>query len=165
VDGVTPSDVLAIALEEQDRAWSIVARLGPCPIRVSRSTTELGSIHVDRRSGKVVEIRISRHLADEGQVRETARHELAHQVAWERYADLGHGAFWQTMANYLGCEPVACSEGGLDPDVIIERLRYEISCAACGWTTRRQRRSKLVDKPWRFGCAHCGGVLSVATLG
>jgi predicted SprT family Zn-dependent metalloprotease len=156
-----PAEVLAIAFEEQARARAIVAGLGECSIRVSRSTTELGSILVDRHGGPV-EIRVSRHLRDEDQVRETARHELAHQAAWERYRDLGHGALWQTLAAYLGCEPVPCSVEGIDPEVMRKRQRYIVTCAVCGWGVTRQKRSKLIDKPWRFSCAHCGGKLTVA---
>ena len=156
--------MLTIATEEQIRARSIVAKLGPCPIMITRTTTELGSIIVDRRTSKVVEIRISRHIVDDEQVRETTRHELAHQAAWERYRDLGHGALWQTMALYLGCSLEPCSDHALDPEIIRKRQRYEVSCASCGWATRRQRRSKLVDRPWRFGCGNCGGALQVALL-
>lgn len=160
--GVKPTEILALALQEQVRARAIVAGLRHCPIRLSRATTELGSFSVDRRGGDY-EIRISRHLRDVAQVRETARHEFAHQAAWERYHDLGHGALWQTLATYLGCEPVPCSNG-IDPEVLQRRRRYAITCARCGWETTRQRRSKLVDKPWRFACAHCGGRLLVAEL-
>lgn len=153
-----PSDIHAIAIEEQKRARAIVAGLRHCQIVLSRATTELGSFSVERASG-AIQIRISRHIDDEAQVRETIRHEFAHQAAWERYRDLSHGPLWQTMASYLGCEPTPCSQYDIP-----KRHRYEISCASCGWTTRRQKRSKLVDAPWRFACAHCGGGLSVAAL-
>jgi predicted SprT family Zn-dependent metalloprotease len=156
-----PSTIHAIVADEQARARAIVAGLGHCTIRLSRATTELGAFTVDRRT-RAIEIRISRHLRDEAQVRETARHELAHQAAWERYRDLSHGGLWQTMASYLGCEPVPCSQDGFDPDVMRRRQRYEISCLRCGARTLRQRRSKLVAMPWRFQCAQCGGKLEVA---
>jgi predicted SprT family Zn-dependent metalloprotease len=154
-------DILAIAHEEQARARAIVAKLGPCPIVLSRATTVLGSFNVDPHSGEM-EIRLSKHLPDEAQIRETMRHELAHQAAWERYREIGHGGYWKTMANYLGCEPVACTRGALD--VAVQREKYEIACLTCGWATRRQRRSKLIDRPWRFACARCGGKLVVTTL-
>jgi hypothetical protein len=155
---VLPSDVHAIALEERNRARAMVAGLGLCPIVLSRATTELGAFTVERGSG-AIQIRISRRIDDEAQVRETMRHELAHQAAWERYRDLGHGAFWQTMATYLGCEPVPCSTYDIPKTV-----RYEVSCLACGWTTKRQKRSKLIEKPWRYACGHCGGKLAVSDL-
>lgn len=155
---MTPSEIHAIAIEEQKRARSIVAGLRHCQIVLSRTTTELGSFSVERATG-AIQIRVSRHIDDEAQIRETIRHEFAHQAAWERYRDLTHGPFWQTMAAYLGCEPTPCSQYDIP-----KLHRYEISCASCGWTTRRQKRSKLVDKPWRFACARCGGALSVATL-
>ncbi len=132
--------------------------LSHCQIVLSRATTELGSFSVDRTTG-VTQIRISRRIDDEGQVRETIRHEFAHQAAWERYRDLSHGPLWQTMASYLGCEPVPCSRYDI-PKV----HRYEVTCSSCGWATHRQKRSKLVDKPWRFACAYCGGALSVAEI-
>ena len=152
------AQIHAIALEERTRAQAMVAGLRLCPIVLSRATTELGCFSVERASG-AMQIRVSRHIDDEAQVRETMRHELAHQAAWERYRDLGHGALWQTLASYLGCEPVPCSTYDIP-----KHLRYEITCASCGWATKRQRRSKLVDKPWRFACARCGGRLSVAHL-
>jgi predicted SprT family Zn-dependent metalloprotease len=156
-----PAEIHELIREEQGRARSIVAGLGRCPVRLSRATTELGAFTVDPRNGSM-EIRISRHLKDEEQVRETIRHEFAHQAAWERYRYLGHGALWQTLAVYLDCEPVSCSQGGIDPELIAKRQRYEITCTRCGVVTLRQRRSKLVAKPWRFVCAHCGGKLEVA---
>lgn len=155
---MNPSDIHTIAIEEQARARAIVAGLRHCQIVLSRATTELGSFSVDRVTG-ATQIRISRHIDDEDQVRETIRHEFAHQAAWERYRDLSHGPLWQTMASYLGCEPTPCSQYDIPKTV-----RYEITCAACGWTTKRQRRSNLVDKPWRYACAHCGGALHVANI-
>ena len=155
---MTPADIHAIAIEEQTRARAMLAGLRHCQIVLSRATTELGSFSVDRATG-VTQIRISRRIDDETQVRETMRHEFAHQAAWERYRDLSHGPLWQTMASYLGCEPVPCSRYDI-PKV----HRYEIRCSSCGWATHRQKRSKLVDKPWRFACAYCGGTLCVAAI-
>src|SRR5919205_571442 len=85
-----PADIHAIAIEEQARARAIVAGLKHCPIVLSRATTELGAFSVERSSG-ATQIRISRRIGDEAQIRETLRHELAHQAAWERYRDLSHG--------------------------------------------------------------------------
>jgi predicted SprT family Zn-dependent metalloprotease len=159
---VTPQDVLSLALDEQVRARAMVAGLASCPVVLSNATVTLGSFCVDQIDGSV-EIRISRYLDECAQVRETARHELAHQAVWERYGDLGHGAYWQTMAVYLGCEPVAC----VRPDDAGRRRpgdKYAVLCSACGWSTMRARRSKLVAKPWRFACAACGAALQVAVL-
>jgi predicted SprT family Zn-dependent metalloprotease len=163
--GAAPSgamDVLAVALAEQGRARAIIADLGPCRIVLSRMTTSFGVFSVEPESGDM-EIRISKHISTVEQVRETARHELAHQAAWERYADVGHGAYWQTFASYLGCEPIACARVPMFSDVAIV-ARYRVTCSACGWAVVRQRRSKLVAKPWRFGCARCGGKLVVASI-
>ena len=111
-----------------------------------------------------MEIRISRYIADEAQVRETARHELAHQAAWQRYEHLGHGPLWQTFALYLGCAPTSCGGRGLDEDVVRARLRYVVTCIECGLVTLRQKRSKLVRSPWRYACARCSGKLQVSEL-
>jgi predicted SprT family Zn-dependent metalloprotease len=158
-----PSEILEILAEEQSRARAIVAGLSHCPMRLSRATTEFGAFLVDRRNGSM-EIRISRHIDEEEILRETARHELAHQAAWERYRDLGHGPLWQTMASYLDCQPVACAQRQVNPELLARRQRYRILCAACGWETLRQRRSKLVLRPWRYACAHCKGALTVTEL-
>jgi predicted RNA-binding Zn-ribbon protein involved in translation (DUF1610 family) len=153
-------DVLQIAFEEQVRARSIVSGLGPCRIVLSRARTELGSFSVSH-DGRDMEIRISRHIPDAEQVRETARHELAHQAAWQRYHYVGHGALWQTFANYLGCEPKACSTVRLEGAI---RPKYVVVCNACGWSITRERRSKLVTRPWHFACPNCGGSLVVAAM-
>jgi predicted SprT family Zn-dependent metalloprotease len=160
---MSPADILELALQEQIRARAIVPDLGACPIVLSRARTELGSFLVDPHDG-TMEIRISRHIDDVGQIRETARHELAHQAAWERYLHVGHGALWKTFATYLGCEPVVCSRFVLDPVGVAARQRYSVACKRCGWTTTRERRSKLVTKPWRFACSRCGGSLRVTIL-
>ncbi len=160
MSNVTPADILAIALSEQVRARGILAGLGPCPINLSRATTLFGSFLVDQSDGSI-EIRISKHIIDASHVRETARHELAHQAAWERYSDMGHGALWQTMASYLGCRPVSCTEDALDPAAILGSQRYVITCKRCGWTISRQKRSKLVTRTSRYGCAKCRGPLRV----
>jgi predicted SprT family Zn-dependent metalloprotease len=158
-----PSEILAVLSQEQDRARSRIADLGHCSVRLSRATTEFGAFLVDRRSG-AMEIRISKHIADEAILRETARHELAHQASYERYGYLGHGALWQNLATYLGCQPVACTNYSVNDEVLAQRQRYEVRCDRCGWSTTRQRRSKLIARPWRFACARCSGALRVALL-
>jgi predicted SprT family Zn-dependent metalloprotease len=160
---VLATDVLGIALHEQVRARSIIAGLGPCPVVLSRATTLLGSFTVDTRTGRGA-IRISRYILDPEQVRDTARHELAHQAAYELHGHLGHGPLWQTWARYLGCLPVSCSQTGIDPDIADARQRYMITCRACGWTTTRQRRSRLVRQPRRYACGRCAGSLLVEPI-
>lgn len=159
-----PAEIMVILAQEQARARNIVAGLSACPVRLSRATTEFGAFLVDRRSG-AMEIRISRHIDEIDVLRETARHELAHQAAWERYAHLGHGPLWQTMASYLDCPPVACAPRQVNPELLATRQRYAVVCDRCGWSTLRQRRSKLVARPWRFACARCSGALRVSELG
>jgi hypothetical protein len=157
---VTHADILDIALGEQERARGIVAGLGPCPVSLSRARVTLGSFVVDRDTG-ATEIRISRHLSDPDQVRETARHELAHQAAWERYGHFGHGAFWQTFASYIGCAPVRCAQFAADREAV---AKYAVTCTCCNWATTRLKRSKLVRAPWRYACASCGSRLRVVAL-
>jgi len=153
-----PGDILAVTLEEQARALAIVAGLSKCPVLLSHARITLGAFVVDRHDGST-EVRISRHIDDVDQVRETARHEFAHQAAWERYGHFGHGPLWQTFASYLGCQPVRCAR--FDAQDRAE-VRYVVTCRRCGWTTTRMRRSTLVTKPWRYSCGDCGGMLDVA---
>lgn len=155
-----PPEILAIAAEEQQRANSILAGLGDCPIVLSKATTVLGTFSVDVRT-QVQQIRLSRYLRDEVQVRDTVRHEIAHQVAYERHAYLGHGQLWKMWAEYLGCIPVACSSVGVDPEAIAQRLRYVLKCRLCGWTIVRQRKSKLIRNRRRYACAMCRGPLDL----
>lgn len=158
---VRPADILALAREEQSRAREIIVGLPPCPIALSRATTLLGSFSVGAE-GPV--IRISRYLVDEEQVRDTARHELAHLAAHALNGHVGHGPHWQTWARYLGCVPLPCTPVGVDPEVVRRRERYVVMCRRCGWTTTRQRRSRLVRYPRFYACAHCRGPLTVDTL-
>ena len=155
-----PVQILDIARHEQVRARGIVAGLGTCPLVVSNARVTLGAFVVDRDTG-AAEIRISRYLGDEAQVRETARHELAHQAAWERYRDFGHGPLWQTFASYIGCEPVRCAQFPADREAA---ARYAVTCTRCSWATTRLKRSKLVRAPWRYICASCGSKLRVVAL-
>jgi predicted SprT family Zn-dependent metalloprotease len=157
---VTPADILDTALLEQIRARAIVAGLRPCPVVLSHAWVTLGAFVVDKHTG-ATEIRISRHLSEADQVRETARHELAHQAAWERYGHFGHGPLWQTFASYIGCEPVRCAQFDTDAQAA---ARYAITCTHCSWATTRLRRSKLVRTPWRYTCASCGSKLRVLAL-
>jgi hypothetical protein len=156
------ADILRLADSEQERACAIIAGLTPCPITLSRATTQLGSFTVDVRTGLVV-IRVSRYLRDEAQVRDTVRHELAHHAAHQLHRHVGHGPIWRMWARYLGCEPVSCSGPGIDPEVARRRERYAITCGLCGWTVMRQRRSRLVDHPRRYRCRRCSGPLEVYT--
>jgi len=158
-----PADMLAILHEEQARAKAMVAGLSHVSIRLSRATTEFGAFLVDKRT-RSMEIRISRHIDDAEIVRETARHEFAHQAAWERYGHLGHGPLWQTLAVFLGCAPVACATYPVNAGLLSERQRYAVTCDRCGWSTTRQRRSKLVARPWRYACARCSGALRVSLV-
>lgn len=157
---MTPEEILDAALREQTRARSIVAGLGPCPVVLSNAHITLGAFTVDKHDGSL-EIRISRHLDDAEQVRETARHELAHQAAWQRYGHFGHGPLWQTFASYLGCEPVRCAQFDVREEAV---ARYVIACTHCTWFTTRMRRSRLVRTPWRYACASCGSKLRVRVL-
>ena len=147
-------------LHEQTRARSIIAGLGSCPVILSSGRVTLGAFLVDRYDG-TSEIRISRHLRTEEHVRETARHELAHQAAWERYGHFGHGPYWQMFASYLGCEPVRCAQSEPEDDA---DARYAVMCTNCEWSTTRFRRSKLIRSPWRFSCSACGSKLRVLAL-
>jgi predicted SprT family Zn-dependent metalloprotease len=158
-----PDEILALALQEQERARGVVAGLGPCALTLSRATTRLGSFTVDLRTGQRA-IRISRYLTEADQVRDTARHELAHQAAYDFHSHLGHGPLWKTWAQYLDCAPVACSGDGVNPDVARARQRYALSCGRCGWTITRQRRSRLIEHSRRYACARCRGPLVLSEL-
>lgn len=157
------AEILAIAMQEQVRARAIVAGLGPCAISLSRATTLLGTYTVDVRTG-LGSIRISRHLVDPERVVDTARHELAHQAAYELHRHLGHGPLWQMWARYLGCAPVSCEGAGIDPDVAGRAQRYALTCARCGWRITRQKRSRLVRHPRRYACGRCRGPLDLDVL-
>src|SRR5688500_63852 len=152
------SDILAVALAEQERALSVVAGLSRAPVLLSRATTRLGSYTWDPVTGERV-IRVSRHLTSIELARDTARHELAHQAAHELHGHIGHGPPWQMWARYLGCEPKACSPGGIDPSAV--KARFAVVCRACGWFVTRQTRSKLVRQVRRYACGSCGGPLAV----
>jgi hypothetical protein len=85
--------------------------LGELPIRLSgRMRTRLGELAVDLRSGRPLEIAISRrHLArhDWAEVEHTMLHEMVHQWQAETCLRVDHGPAFRRKARELGVLPSA----------------------------------------------------------
>jgi len=87
------------------------AVLGEVPIRLSgRMRTRLGEVSVDLRTGRPIEIAISRrHLAEHpwSEVEHTMLHEMVHQ--WQAESGLGvdHGPTFRAKAREVGVLPAA----------------------------------------------------------
>lgn len=110
--------------------------------------------HARRRFGscryRAKVITLSKTLAflnDEGQVRDTILHEIAHVLAPED----GHGEKWKAMCLRVGAKPVRCYQ---DEEVVSpprREARYQMGCGRCGWWADRFRltRKKLVCRACR----------------
>ncbi len=85
--------------------------LGEIPIRVSsRMRTRLGELAVDTRSGKPLEITISRrHIARHAwlEVEHTMLHEMVHQWQAESGLRIDHGRTFREKARQVGVLPAA----------------------------------------------------------
>jgi hypothetical protein len=92
--------------------------LGPIPFRLSgRMRTRLGELSVDRRTGRPIDIGLSRrHLAQHPwvEVEHTLLHEMVHQWQAETGRAVDHGPSFRAKASTIGILPRAtrpCSRG------------------------------------------------------
>jgi predicted SprT family Zn-dependent metalloprotease len=72
--------------------------------------TRLGEVSVDLRTGKPIEIALSRrHLAEHpwGEVEHTVLHEMVHQWQAETGRSIGHGPTFRDKAREVGVLPAA----------------------------------------------------------
>lgn len=85
--------------------------LGEIPIRLSdRMRTRLGEVSVDLRTGKPIEIALSRrHLAEHPwqEVEHTMLHEMVHQWQAETGRSIDHGPTFREKAREVGALPAA----------------------------------------------------------
>lgn len=86
-------------------------RLKAIPIRLSnRMRTRLGEIAVDLRTGRVVEMALSRHHLRThtwDEVEHTVLHEMVHQWQAENHLPVDHGPAFRRKAIEVGIEPRA----------------------------------------------------------
>jgi len=86
-------------------------RLPELPLRISgRMTRRLGQLTLERKSGRPVEIAISRthlerHAWDE--IAHTLLHEMVHLWQWQAGLKVDHGPAFRRMARAVGITPAA----------------------------------------------------------
>jgi hypothetical protein len=110
-----PGDVLLlhrlVTLHHQLNAEHFGGALGEVPIRLSsRMRTRLGELAVEIRSGKPLEITISRrHLARHAwsEIEHTMLHEMVHQWQAESGLRIDHGRTFRQKAREVGVIPAA----------------------------------------------------------
>jgi hypothetical protein len=110
-----PGDIAALhqlqQLHRRLNAEHFGDRLGEVPIRLSgRMRTRLGEVSVDLRTGRPIEIAISRrHLAHHpwSEVVHTMLHELVHPWQAETGLPVDHGPTFRTKAREVGVLPAA----------------------------------------------------------
>jgi hypothetical protein len=99
------------SLHRQLNREHFAATLGEIPIRLSgRMRTRLGEVSVDLRTGKPIEIALSRrHLADHpwSEVEHTMLHEMVHQWQAETGRSIDHGPTFREKAREVGVLPAA----------------------------------------------------------
>lgn len=100
---------------------------------------------------------LSRHLValnDEGHVRDTILHEIAHILAGPAAA---HGPRWRLTARAIGCTAARCSN---DPEregvlgaVVLPPMAWVGTCPSCGYrreAARAPKREQACGACWRF---------------
>ena len=110
-----PGDVLLLhrlaTLHHQLNAQHFGGALGEIPIRLSsRMRTRLGELAVEIRSGKPLEITISRrHIARHpwSEIEHTMLHEMIHQWQAESGLRIDHGRTFRQKARQVGVIPAA----------------------------------------------------------
>ncbi len=86
-------------------------------------------------------------LNEEGEVRDTILHEIAHALT----PKTGHGPAWKAMCVRLGAKPVRCFKS---EEVVTPPKRpapMQIGCPTCGWWADRHKRTnrKLICRKCR----------------
>jgi hypothetical protein len=110
-----PGDLLVIhrlaKAHERLNAEHFGGTLGSLPIRLSsRMRTRLGELSVDLRTGRPIEIAISRRHIDRhiwGEVEHTLLHEMVHQWQAESGIAVDHGSSFRRKAQEVGVLPGA----------------------------------------------------------
>lgn len=93
-------------------------------------------------------------LNNERNVEQTIRHEIAHALAGN---GAGHGPLWVSMAYQCGVtDPKAICQ---DDDLVMEKGRYQATCATCGFVYSMHKRGKNIDRKYCHKCyVRAGGV-------
>jgi predicted SprT family Zn-dependent metalloprotease len=105
------------------------------------------SLGLCRYREKRIELSLHFVLAnDEGQIRETVLHEIAHAFAGEK---AGHGPTWKAACLRLGCKPERCDKGV----AVMPAGRWQAQCPTCGKHYNRHRRPQRHARYW---CRTCG---------
>jgi predicted SprT family Zn-dependent metalloprotease len=81
---------------------------------------------------------------DEGLVRDTILHEIAHALAGHR---AGHGPVWKARCLQLGAQPQRCGQAAMPMGA------WRATCPTCRRTFHRHRRPARQS---RYSCSACG---------
>lgn len=118
-----------------------------------------------RVSKGVFDISISARLLEDDvadqAVKDTITHELLHTVS----GAYDHQVKWKTLARLVNTKipgynikrTTSYEEKGIAATPKQRNYRYVLQCEKCGYTTYRERESKLVQNPDHYRCALCGG--------
>jgi predicted SprT family Zn-dependent metalloprotease len=115
----------SLMAEHKLRGWTF---------RFDNAKRRFGSCSFDTKT-----ISVSRHLAvlnDEGAVRDTILHEIAHAMAG---AGHGHDARWRILAHSIGATGTRCYD---DDKIHTPPGRWIGTCAACGYQTQPRHRRR-----------------------
>ena len=101
---------------------------------------------------------------DDHELKTIILHELLHTCP----GCMNHGVRWKkavmqvnTKLGYDISSTADYSKLGLVPAGERAPYRYKVTCCKCGQSMYRYNRSKLVQRPWLYRCANCGGKLTV----
>lgn len=126
-DRPRPGDLLVLhrlaQAHERLNVEHFAGALGGLPIRLSgRMRTRLGELSVDLRTGRALEIAISRrHITRHpwAEVEHTLLHEMVHQWQAESGLRVDHGATFRKKAIEVGVLPAAQRQVGRQPHAVL----------------------------------------------
>lgn len=113
-----------------------------------------GSCHITRRG--VIEIRISKYLVKEEDIKNTILHELCHAYAPWR---CGHDWQWKQLAEKVGNKfhtRITRTSNREHSSELDSRVVCEITCPVCGKVTKYYRKSGIYYHPETYYCNDCG---------
>lgn len=133
------------------------------PVRISREKRVLGrcsyGVHPDG-SRYVKEIAITQFFANEADLRDTIRHEIAHALAYFSQTGRKHDAGWENAARFCGATPAACATNVALTEPQTKNAYLSVLCPRCPHGKQTIYRDGRSAKHWlNHGtgtCKACG---------
>ena len=157
----SPADV-----ESYARACMEICGLIGWEVVWDRAVRRLGCCKMSRRQISFSRYYVEAYLQRSCEaIRRTVLHEIAHALAWERYAERGHGAAWHYCCAVLGIpdEKAACKCEDFTPAHLRKRPQFALCNSKTGEIYRYYVRAPKISARKLSQCYIPG--MKEATLG